>query len=232
MCPRTAPRSAISSTCFGFEPFESGRRHASTRGRWLVSYLPRRQCRFELERRSVDVQLRPELVDVSVSVVVERDVGRYIQRCARQLGGKSFLRVAEIVVAVDENAHIFVRQRISQAADRNVGKAETNRSLDVKLVVFLPAAGVEHDGAGLPAHAYEVAFGQAMRVAVIQGLPGDTQVTGNVDAGIGDRPRSLRVGRKHDNERTNRHNRLPAPHSDLSSWGSSLEAIARSEERR
>src|SRR5450432_2339871 len=98
---------------------------------------------FELECRSVDVQLRPELVDIPVSIIVERDVGRDVERRAGQLGWKGLLRVAEVIVAINENPRVLVGQRLSQAGARDVGKAEVERSPDVKLVVFLPAPRVQ-----------------------------------------------------------------------------------------
>ena len=142
-------------------------------------------------------------------------VGGDVQRCARQLGGKGFLGIAEVIVAVDEDQLVLVGQRIVQAANRHIGKAEIDRSLDVKLLEFLPASCVEHHGAGLAAHAHEVAFGQAMRLPVIEGLPGHTKITRDVDRRIGHGLQRLGASEGHDNERAKRDNQAAAPHHDL-----------------
>ena len=54
----------------------------------------------------------------------------------------------------------------SQAVDGDVGEAQVERALDVQLVEFLAAARIEHQRAGLAAHAQELGFGHAALAAV------------------------------------------------------------------
>src|SRR5437870_3680850 len=87
--------------------------------------------RFELESRRADVDQRSELVYIAVAVVVQRDVGGDVERCAWQLGRERPGRVLEIVVAVDEDARVPIRQRSLETLDRDIGKAEIDRAFDV-----------------------------------------------------------------------------------------------------
>ena len=62
-----------------------------------------------------DVEQRPELVDVAIAVAEERDVRRDVERRARHLRRKRVRLVAEVVVAVDEDARVLVGQRAARA---------------------------------------------------------------------------------------------------------------------
>src|SRR3954466_8242521 len=94
----------------------------------------------ELKPRGAHVDQGRELVDVTVAVVVERDVSRKVERRAELLLGERLWRVSEVVVAVDKDARLLVGQRTRQRADRDVREAQIDRALDVELVVLLAAA--------------------------------------------------------------------------------------------
>src|SRR5438132_2308454 len=98
---------------------------------------------LELELRGLDVDERRELIDIAVAVVVQRDVGRKIERRRRHLRRKRAFRVGEVVVAIDEDARGLVGDGPGEALERDVGEAQVGRALDVQLVEFLPAARIE-----------------------------------------------------------------------------------------
>src|SRR5205807_1448879 len=79
----------------------------------------------------LDVDLRAEFIDVAIAVAVQGDVGRDVQRRLRRLRREDLRGALEVVVAVNENAGVLVRQGLLQALDVDVGEAEVDGPLDV-----------------------------------------------------------------------------------------------------
>src|SRR5690349_9796318 len=68
-----------------------------------------RARRLELEPRGFDVDIRSQLVDIAITISVQRDVGRKVERGGGQLLRESAGRIREIIVAIDENARRLLR---------------------------------------------------------------------------------------------------------------------------
>ena len=133
----------------------------------------------------LEVDLRPELPDVAVSVRIERDKRREVERGGWQLRWKGTLGAAEVVVAVDEDPRRAVRNLLPQRREGDVGKAQVDRAGDVQLVVFLAAACVEDDGARLARGAGSL-LRQASRITIGESRGRRFQVAGRVDRRIED----------------------------------------------
>src|SRR5579859_1875182 len=65
-------------------------------------------CGFELELRGAEIEERPEFPDVAITVGIEGDVGRQVQRRLGQLAREGAFGVSEVVVAVDQDASLTV----------------------------------------------------------------------------------------------------------------------------
>ena len=61
------------------------------------------------------------------------------------------------------------------------GKLRLTAPFHVQIVEALAAARIEHDCPGLAAHADEVLFGKAARLAVRRRFPGDVEIPRHVD---------------------------------------------------
>src|SRR5688500_1111644 len=141
----------------------------------------------EVEFRRPRVEQRAKLVHVPISIAVERDEGREVQRRAGNLRRKGPFCVEKVVVAVDQKARISIGDQPAQFLHRDVGETEMQRAADMKLVVFLAAAGIEHDRTRIVAHPDEVILRYTPALAMNCGLSGHSKVAGHVDGGIVDR---------------------------------------------
>src|SRR5207244_1544526 len=115
---------------------------------------------LKLNLRRLHIQQWSKLINISVAVSVQRDVCREVEGCGHHLGGKGLLITDKVIVAVNQYPRILVRQGALQAVDRDVGKAQVDRTLDMQLVEFLGTAGIENDGSLLAAHQNEFIFRQ------------------------------------------------------------------------
>ena len=86
-----------------------------------------------------------------------------------------------------EDPRVPIRQRSLEALDRDIGKGEIDRPLDVQLVVLVAATRVEDDGTRLFAHADELGLGEPVRLTMRRRRIGDAQVATHIDRGIGSR---------------------------------------------
>src|SRR5258708_8962726 len=109
--------------------------------------------------RGLDIEQGPQLINVSIAVTVQRDIGRKVERSGRGLCWERLLCTHEVVVAVNQDARVLVRERSLQALNRDVGKAQVDCSFDMKSTIFCRAASIQDDRAGLSTHPDELLFG-------------------------------------------------------------------------
>src|SRR5687767_1302194 len=130
----------------------------------------------EVEFRRPRVEQRAKLVHVPISIAVERDEGREVP-----------CRDEKVVGAVDQKARISIGDQPAHFLRRDVGETEMQRAADMKLVVFLAAAGIEHDRTRIVAHPDEVILRYTPALAMNCGLSGHSKVAGDLNGGIVDR---------------------------------------------
>src|ERR1044072_1670887 len=72
---------------------------------------------LELEPGLGERQRGRQLIDVTITVIVESDVSREIEPRARQLGRERSFRFTEVVVAVDKHHGVLIRYYPREAFD-------------------------------------------------------------------------------------------------------------------
>src|SRR6476620_4799393 len=113
---------------------------------------------FEGKNRLVDVDERPELINVRVAVAVERVEGVKIER-----GGDGFVRqgpglVLKVVVAVDQNSRGRIGDNLRQLGSGDVGQGKMLGAFDVEQSELGVAASVKDDCARLGGQAEKIRF--------------------------------------------------------------------------
>src|SRR3954447_22529826 len=103
-------------------------RRPAARRRRLAPARARGGCRrmFKREDRIRRIELRAELVDVAVTVVVQGDVRGEVQRRGRQLRWERPLGVAKVVVAIDQDSGVLIRNGVGERFHGDVREAEVD----------------------------------------------------------------------------------------------------------